>query len=333
MPWFAGGFNDLITSVCSPGASDALIRHGVDEGCDHGGLGAGCIRAAAGRQASLRLGGVRKRRSCAWVRCPRRDAGTTSRSPTPPPPDRAGLARHGSPVVVRRAHDRDDRASRRAGGDEVRKQGDRGGGAAIEMVEPAPPDAKPQLPDRRRMPAPRPPKGLARAGHAGVVRRSRSRPSPGSAWTTAGISTIPGSASQDLRPQEIARYVSERTVRPRHTARDWIEEPGGHVVSLANCVLERTPSCRHGSCSPSPSPLAHSVRCRPGRGRRRRARVDGVSGDDEAVLEKAGVKAEILLSYGATEAKIPDIADVESSISRRRGAAAGGQAPHHRDES
>jgi len=114
-----------------------------------------------------------------------------------------------------------------------------------------------------------------------------------------------------LRPQEIPVYVAEGLFDAGITGRDWVEETGAEVVSL--------------------TPLHYSkASARPIR------MVLAVAGDapwktvgdlpagvrvhteyprlTEAFLARAGVEARISLSYGATEAKIPEIADAVVEI-------------------
>ena len=110
-----------------------------------------------------------------------------------------------------------------------------------------------------------------------------------------------------LRPQEIPRYVAEGLFDVGITGRDWIEETNSEVVSLgelhyskassrpANIVLAVAEDSPVRSVADLPQGVRVSTEY-PEMTRR--------------FLEKHGVQAEILLSYGATEAKIPDIADV-----------------------
>ena len=110
-----------------------------------------------------------------------------------------------------------------------------------------------------------------------------------------------------LRPQEIPRYVAEGLFDLGVTGRDWIEETHSEVVSLgelhysknsarpAKIVLAVAEDSPYRSVADLPAGVRVSTEY-PDMTRR--------------FLEKHGVDAEILLSYGATEAKIPDIADV-----------------------
>ncbi|MDZ4827215.1 MAG: ATP phosphoribosyltransferase [Actinomycetota bacterium] len=109
-----------------------------------------------------------------------------------------------------------------------------------------------------------------------------------------------------LRPQEIPRYVAEGLFDLGITARDWIEETGVEVVSLAHLHYSKATArptsivlaVAGDSTWESVSDLPPGVRVHteyPELTRR--------------FLEKHGVDAAISLSYGATEAKIPEIAD------------------------
>jgi ATP phosphoribosyltransferase len=109
-----------------------------------------------------------------------------------------------------------------------------------------------------------------------------------------------------LRPQEIPRYVAEGLFDLGITGRDWVEETGADVVSLGELAYSKATS----------NPIRVVV---------------AVGADDEVkrvddlpngvrvsteypeltrrYFEARGVDADIRLSYGASEAKIPDIAD------------------------
>lgn len=114
-----------------------------------------------------------------------------------------------------------------------------------------------------------------------------------------------------LRPQEIPRYVADGLFDVGITGRDWIEETGAEVVSLGELNYSKRTSnpvrvvlaVQHDSPVQSLSELPGGVR---------------VSTEypelTRRALEKASVEAEIRLSYGATEAKIPDIADAVVEI-------------------
>ena len=109
-----------------------------------------------------------------------------------------------------------------------------------------------------------------------------------------------------LRPQEIATYVQEGLFDFGITGRDWIEETGSNVVSLGELKYSKATSqpIRLVVAVAGDSP-AESVADLP----------DGVRVQSEypeltkRFFVKHGVQADVRLSYGATEAKIPDIAD------------------------
>jgi ATP phosphoribosyltransferase len=110
-----------------------------------------------------------------------------------------------------------------------------------------------------------------------------------------------------LRPQEIPCYVAEGLFDVGITGRDWIEETNSDVVSLGELRYSKATSrpvkivlaVAESSPVQSISDLADGVR---------------VSTEypelTRRFFEKHGIDARVLLSYGATEAKIPDIADV-----------------------
>ena len=109
-----------------------------------------------------------------------------------------------------------------------------------------------------------------------------------------------------LRPQEIATYVQEGLFDFGITGRDWIEETGSNVVSLGELKYSKATSrpIRLVVAVAGDSP-AESVADLP----------DGVRVQSEypeltkRYFTEHGVQADVRLSYGATEAKIPDIAD------------------------
>lgn len=117
-----------------------------------------------------------------------------------------------------------------------------------------------------------------------------------------------------LRPQEIPRYVAEGLFDLGITGRDWIEETGAEVVSLGELQYSKATArpikvvlaVAEDSPVRSIADLAE------------RGEVVRVSTEypelTRRYLETNGVKAEVMLSYGATEAKIPDIADAVVEI-------------------
>lgn len=110
-----------------------------------------------------------------------------------------------------------------------------------------------------------------------------------------------------LRPQEIPVYVAEGLFDLGITGRDWIEETSSDVVSLGELKYSKATSdpvrlvvaVPDGSPVQSVSQLGDGVR---------------VSSEYPRLTERffagKGIRADIRLSYGATEAKVPDIVDV-----------------------
>ena len=125
-----------------------------------------------------------------------------------------------------------------------------------------------------------------------------------------------------LRPQEIPRYVADGLFDLGITGRDWIEETGAEVVSLGELHYSKATAnpIRVVLAVAGDSPVRSVAELPHG------ARVSTEYPElTRRVLEKHGVHADIRLSYGATEAKIPDIADavVEITETGRALAAAG----------
>ena len=109
-----------------------------------------------------------------------------------------------------------------------------------------------------------------------------------------------------LRPQEIASYVQEGLFDIGITGRDWIEETNSDVVSLGELKYSKATSLPIrvvvAVAQDSPAQTVADLK-------------DGVRVTTEypemtrRYFAERGVKADIRLSYGASEAKIPDIAD------------------------
>ncbi|MFM7755264.1 MAG: ATP phosphoribosyltransferase [Actinomycetota bacterium] len=109
-----------------------------------------------------------------------------------------------------------------------------------------------------------------------------------------------------LRPQEIPQYVHEGLFDIGITGRDWVEETRSDVVSLGELRYSKATSdpvkvvvaVAADSTATSVADLAHGVR---------------VSTEYPELTRRffaeRGIDADIRLSYGASEAKIPDIAD------------------------
>ena len=109
-----------------------------------------------------------------------------------------------------------------------------------------------------------------------------------------------------LRPQEIPSYVAEGLFDLGITGRDWVEETSSDVVSLGELQYSKATSLpiqvvvavAGDSAARTVADLAHGVR---------------VSTEYPELTKRFfaehGIEADIRLSYGASEAKIPDIAD------------------------
>ncbi len=113
-----------------------------------------------------------------------------------------------------------------------------------------------------------------------------------------------------LRPQEIPVYVGEGLFDLGITGRDWIEERGAEVVSLGELAYSKaTAGAVRVVLAVADSSPFHSIAdlARAG-GRPVRVSTEYPELTRRA-LAAQGVDAEISLSYGATEAKVPDIAD------------------------
>jgi ATP phosphoribosyltransferase len=109
-----------------------------------------------------------------------------------------------------------------------------------------------------------------------------------------------------LRPQEIPTYVAEGLFDIGITGRDWVEETGSVIESLGELKYSKNTSKPIKMVvAVAGDSTAQSVKDLP----------NGVRVQTEYLeitrkfFEEQGVEANIRLSYGATEAKIPDIAD------------------------
>lgn len=109
-----------------------------------------------------------------------------------------------------------------------------------------------------------------------------------------------------LRPQEIPVYVSEGLFDIGITGRDWVEETSSDVVSLGELKYSKATSqpvrvvvaVAGDSPAQSVSDLGDGVRV-----------TSEYPKMTERYFAERGVHADVRLSYGASEAKIPDIAD------------------------
>jgi ATP phosphoribosyltransferase len=112
-----------------------------------------------------------------------------------------------------------------------------------------------------------------------------------------------------LRPQEIPIYVAQGLFDLGITGRDWVEEQAADVVSLGELPYSKASGnpVRIVLAVPEESPAKSLDDLTKGD---RPLRVSTEYPEiTRRALAEAGVDAEISLSYGATEAKVPDIAD------------------------
>jgi ATP phosphoribosyltransferase len=109
-----------------------------------------------------------------------------------------------------------------------------------------------------------------------------------------------------LRPQEIPMYVAEGLFDLGITGRDWVEETASDVVTLGELRYSKATSrpIRMVVAVPQDSPIDR-VEDLP-QGLRVSTEYPGLT---RRFFEGRGIEADIRLSYGATEAKVPDIVD------------------------
>jgi ATP phosphoribosyltransferase len=114
-----------------------------------------------------------------------------------------------------------------------------------------------------------------------------------------------------LRPQEIPRYVASGMFDIGITGRDWVEETSADVVTLTELHYSKaTARPIRMVLAVAGDSKAESVKELPA-GVRVQTEYPEIT---RRFFEQAGVDAEITLSYGATEAKIPEIADAVVEI-------------------
>ena len=109
-----------------------------------------------------------------------------------------------------------------------------------------------------------------------------------------------------LRPQEIPQYVAEGLFDIGITGRDWIEETSSDVVSLGELRYSKATDnpVRIVVAVPADSPVDRVEDLPNG------LRVSSEYPElTQRFFQAKGIDADIRLSYGATEAKVPDIVD------------------------
>jgi ATP phosphoribosyltransferase len=116
-----------------------------------------------------------------------------------------------------------------------------------------------------------------------------------------------------LRPQEIPLYVADGLFDIGITGRDWVEERGSAVTSLGELRYSKATAnpIRVVLAVPVDSPVSSVADlARSATGPHGALRVATEYPElTRRYLRSHGVDAEVSLSYGATEAKVPDIAD------------------------
>ena len=114
-----------------------------------------------------------------------------------------------------------------------------------------------------------------------------------------------------LRPQEIPAYVEEGLFDLGITGRDWVEETSSDVVSLGELRYSKATAdpVRIVLVVPQDSPW-QSVSDLPAGVRVSTEYPELTS----RFLAENGIEADVRLSYGATEAKVPDIVDAAVDI-------------------
>ena len=208
----------------------------------------------------------------------------------------------------------------------IERAGTKAGNKGVEAADdrhrdgrPAAPAAQASLSDPgafryRSRAAPRAAEGLARAGDPRAVRGGRpGRPPQLATWTTGRPSTIPGSPRSGSCGPRRSPATSPRACST------WAS-PGGTgsrrrratVVSLGELHYSKATArpirVVLAVADDSPVPVGR-------RPPRRGAGGDRVPGADRPLSWPShGVEADVLLSYGATEAKIPEIADAVVEI-------------------
>lgn len=109
-----------------------------------------------------------------------------------------------------------------------------------------------------------------------------------------------------LRPQEIPRYVAQGLFDIGITGRDWVEETSSDVVSLGELGYSKATDLpvRIVLAVAADSPIESAAGLT--NGCRIATEYPEVT---RRYFEKHGIAPDISLSYGATEAKVPEIAD------------------------
>jgi ATP phosphoribosyltransferase len=108
-----------------------------------------------------------------------------------------------------------------------------------------------------------------------------------------------------VRAQEMARYVETGALDAGITGHDWVQETGADVMELAELVYakQRLARVKWVLAIPEDSPI------RTPRDLEGKVIATEVVGITQQYLAKHGVKARVEFSWGATEVKVPQLAD------------------------
>jgi ATP phosphoribosyltransferase len=109
-----------------------------------------------------------------------------------------------------------------------------------------------------------------------------------------------------LRPQEIPLYVADGHFDLGISGHDWVTESGADVVEVAELPYAKTGTgvVKMVLAVPDDSPIASARDIKPGS--RISTEFPRVTA---AYFEKLGIPVEVHFSYGATEAKVPELMD------------------------
>lgn len=114
-----------------------------------------------------------------------------------------------------------------------------------------------------------------------------------------------------LRPQEIPRYVADGLFDIGITGRDWIEETGSDVVTLTELHYSKATARPIRMVLAVPDDSSYTSAADLPTGVRVQTEYLNIT---RRFFESTGVDADVSLSYGATEAKVPEIADAVVEI-------------------
>ena len=108
-----------------------------------------------------------------------------------------------------------------------------------------------------------------------------------------------------VRAQEMARYVEDGALDAGLTGHDWVIENDADVVEVADLIYAKQSfgTVRWVLAVPETSPV-HAVQDLEGK-----IVATELVGATRRYLEERGVKAKVEFSWGATEAKLPELAD------------------------